>query len=206
MPIAKRRLAERGQTVAELVVVIAVIAIVASIALPGVGTGDEQATDLVAAEIAGAMRHARAESMRTGVVHGVQVDITNQNVRVYRLDKSGATPLYVYDVEHPLTHQAYAVDLVDGSLPAGSALLERQFNFEGLAETPDSLSFRGDGTPVHDAGSAEGADAWSWCWWCSAGGETGGLYMLQDAYVRIGYRDEQRKIVVEPMTGRVTVQ
>ena len=69
-----RRLAERGHTVAELVIVVAVIAVAAAVALPALDSNDQQTLDYVATEVAAAMRYARAEAMRTSVPHGVHVD------------------------------------------------------------------------------------------------------------------------------------
>ena len=107
-----------GFSLAELVVVVAIIAIGAAVALPATSSVSDQQLALAARELADAYRHARDEARRTGVMHGVSVESGGAVAHVFRLDRSVSPPDPVYDVLHPLTRQAYTLTF-GGSAAAG---------------------------------------------------------------------------------------
>ena len=206
-PTYSRRLAERGHTVAELVVVVAIIALAAAVALPQLDDTDDATLDYVANEVAAAFRFARAEAMRTGTPHGAHVDNDSvQRVRLYWLDTSGTDPVAVYDVRHPLTKELYELRFDGEGMPEGSTIHEHSFYFGGSATSSDYMGFSGRGVPKI-TGSDSGSSDWWWCWWCGGGGSGGssGDDMLDYGSLELRYGAGLRKVRIAPNTGRVTV-
>ena len=96
-----------GYTLTELVVVIGLLALLASVALPGTASSEHEELELAAAEFASAIRFARSESIRTGEPHGFRF-LTNQyRIRVFSADTSGTPWTWVWDVYHPINKSLY---------------------------------------------------------------------------------------------------
>ncbi|NKB35818.1 MAG: prepilin-type N-terminal cleavage/methylation domain-containing protein [Gammaproteobacteria bacterium] len=171
-----------GYTLIEMMIVVATIGILAVIALPPLSSGNPVKLDLAAAEIAAAARFARTEAIRTGTAHGINTSNINERVRVY--SKPGLLPNY--DVRHPVDKKLYDIALDDDSRMAGVDLSSASFNFEGSFSSSSYLGFSAEGIPKY---SVLGTD-----------------YMLQNASITLTMGNDQRVVVVEPMTGRVSIQ
>ena len=171
----------RGHTLLELLVVVSVLAVIAAIAAPGFNNNDEAALDRAASQVAGAIRFAHSEAIRTGEPHGVNASETDQRIRIYRLPAG----IPIYDVYDPLEKRLYNLDFRDGM--SDVAIEKVYFKFIGSSSPQNYLGFSGGtGTPNYN--------------------ESGRIWMLETASVKLGYGGAQRKIDISPMTGRVKVQ
>ncbi len=54
-----------------------------------------------------AIQFAQSEAKRTGIAHGVSVRVVEQDIRLYWLDTSGATPVPKYNIRHPISKNLY---------------------------------------------------------------------------------------------------
>lgn len=106
-----KRMLSRGYTLLELMTVVAILATIAMIVAPAITAGSHHKIDLGASLVADAMRYARDEARRTGSIHGISADQTNDRIRVFRLDETANPNLKVFDVRHPITKQLYSIDL-----------------------------------------------------------------------------------------------
>ena len=170
----------RGFTLYELLITLAVLGIVSAVAIPTLrpgGVGAERA----AAEVAAALRFARAEALRTQTVYGVEVTASARRLRVFRLDPSDTI---VYDVRNPIDKKVYDLDLGAGPLAGGVAVTSSDFRFGGTGVAKDWVAFDLWGAPV----SREGLKPM----------DSGGVALAAGAFAKT--------VAVAPVTGRVTVQ
>ncbi len=175
---------ENGFSIAELLVVVAILAIVGLVLVgPPSSVNDEKKLDLAASEVASALRFARSEAMRTGEHHGARFDTTAQRIRVYRLDILASPPVEEFDVYHPVDKKLYDLPVTSGPSTAGVQLSSSDFDFPGNADL-ESVAFAESGVPVSPIDLAL-MDA-------------GRVDLALGAFARI--------VIVAPMTGRVTVQ
>lgn len=171
----------QGFTLVEVLVVVAIMAITASVALPTLSSADAKYLDITANDFAQAIRFARSESIRTGQGHGVNLDQSDSRFRVYiyttAIDYSVRNPIYksLYQLDFGLGHQRVVI--------AGKAI-----KFQGLSENYQSyIAFAGTtGIPVSSS--------------------VGTPRMLENAEFVLQYGVDQRIVRVAPTSGRVTVQ
>lgn len=172
---------ERGYSLVELLIVVAILTLIAAIATPAFTNNNEATLEQAATEVASAIRFAHSEAMRTGVPHGVYAKQSIQQIRIYRLP--AGTP--IYDVYDPLTKQLYDLNFSTGG--SGVTIDRVYFKFENFFSPRDYLGFSGGtGLPKYN--------------------DSGTIRMLQIAYVRLDHNGIQKRIDISPMTGRVTVQ
>lgn len=145
--LRRRHPRHAGVTLAEMLIVVAVLALTARIAMP---TADLLATvsaDTGTAEVVQAIRFAQREAIRTGAWHTVKLDSTAQTLRVYRLTTSG-TEDTTNPVMHPIDKRKYDVAFGAGS-PSGATIVLVDFDYEAGGNTNlNTLSFGPDGTPA----------------------------------------------------------
>lgn len=101
---------EYGFSLIELLIVITILGIVATVAVPDISTTNINQLELAAEETAEAMRYARSEAIRTGEPHGFNLQPSVKRIRVFRLDTSSLPWDQVYDVRHPISKKLYDVD------------------------------------------------------------------------------------------------
>lgn len=178
-----------GFSLVEKLLVVAVLGIVATIAIPRLSSYDAGKIDLAASEIVEALRFARAESMRSGDVFGVTVDEDADRVIVFKakMDPLPIAPDYI--VYHPVRKQLWDVSF--GASPTTSGVdvdsTGGPFEYLGLAAQPTVL-FNPRGRPF-------GVDT-----------ATGATYRLDEqTRIRLDYDEHDRDIQLDPMNGRVTV-
>lgn len=177
-----------GVTLVELLIVVSLLGVVAMVAIPNLRSTDPYRLDAAASEIAGAVRFARSESLRTGEIHGVQISQDTQRVVVYRADLT-ATPVGMAAIlYHPRSRQPFDFDFDTSAMLAGVRITNTQDPFLSGAGRRKSLLFDASGVPI---------------WIVNAAGTT---YALQDGEVLLGYGNGSRTVRVAPITGRVTVQ
>ena len=174
----------KGFSLLELLLVLMVLGIVAVAAIPSLSSGDQHRLDFAAAEIAGAMRFSRSESLRTGEPHGFQLQTPVSRIRVVSLD-TGSTPWTPrYDVEHPGEHDFYDIQLA-GHPYAGIRNISRNALFRGNCNDPGLIYFDTGGTP-----------------WCGDGSGS----LLEQYDVTLSFGGQSRVVSLHEITGRVTIQ
>jgi prepilin-type N-terminal cleavage/methylation domain-containing protein len=178
-----RALRQAGVTLAEMLVVTAVLALAARIAIPNANPLANAGNDVATVEVLQAIRFAQREAVRVGAWHTVRIDPSTQSLRVYRLTDAGAEDTTL-PVLHPIDKRPYNVTFGSGQLNAAIALVD--FDYEGAANLT-TLSFRPDGTPALRVGPKDGD-----------------VRILQKGQVNIRYANVQRILVVDTLTGRVS--
>ncbi len=185
----------RGYTLAELVLVLALISVLALAAIPLAAPSADQRLDATAQEVIDALRYARIEALRTGTFYGADFSVDpatgKRRVRVFRSD-SATPPNPVYDVIHPLDKKLYDKQLAGGSATAGVTISAATFYYQSGAATPvarDWAAFDAGGTPDYypDAGNYA---AYSSPPYVSA--------------VTLDYQGRSVQVLLHPLTGRVT--
>ena len=178
------RRGQPGYTLTELVIVVAILALVAAIAMPGTNSGADERLNLAAHDFAQAIRFARSESIRTGEPHGFRF-LTNQyRIRVYTADTTGSPWTWIWDVYHPIDKNLYDY-MFPAELTGATAPVTHTPVYRGTCDRPGAVYFDANGTP-----------------WCLEP-ET----VLLDSYqldLRAGIA--QATVSLDGITGRVTVQ
>jgi type II secretion system protein H len=171
-----------GFTLAELLIVMVIVGIVALAAMPALSSSDDNKLELAASEVAAALRFARSEALRTGVYYGVRVTSDGRHVRVFRLDTGAVPPAEQFDVRHPMDKTLYDIDLTEGFFTSGvQASAGFLFYAGGSAEQAVSFDPRGDPVASSD------------------------LDALVSGAVTLSQSGDTRTVTVSPV-GRVTVQ
>lgn len=135
---------QRGFSLLELVVVIAIIGISAALAVPTFSSSaNHHQLALAASETADAIRFARAETLRTGTLHGVDIEVSQNRVRVFRLD-----PGVVYDVYHPVSKQLYELDTDTHALLSSISLSAFNDTYKSGCTNPAQVAFQTNGAPA----------------------------------------------------------
>lgn len=179
-----RVLRQAGVTLAEMLVVTAVLSIAAGIAIPTASPLASIGGDTAATEITSAIRFAQREAVRTGAWHTVKFDATAQTLRVYRLAAGGAEDTTL-PVVHPIDKRPYLVAFGAGVARATIVLVD--FDYKGGNTNLNTLSFGPDGAP----GIVTGSKATDF-----KGMDTG--------IVGIKSANGQRNFVIDTVTGRVS--
>lgn len=161
----------------------------AIVVIPDSSPTSQQKLDLVANQIAQALRFARAESLRTGEHHGLTISQVTQTITVQKWDMTTdpvSTELLPY---HPVDKQAFVYDADGLSLAPGVSITNSSdiFNYLTIGRRR-SLIFDPQGVPMWMLGSDDS------------------IYRLLDGIVQLSNGQNQRSISVAPLTGRVTVQ
>ena len=179
-----KELHSKGFSLLELLLVLMVLGIVAVAAIPSLSSGDQHRLDFAAAEIAGAMRFSRSESLRSGTPHGCQLQTSESRIRVVSLDTATNPWTPRYDVEHPGDHDYYDIELA-GHPYAGIQSMVRNAIFHGNCNDPDLIYFDTSGTP-----------------WCGDGSGP----LLEQYDVSLSFGAQSRIVSLHGITGRVTVK
>lgn len=180
MPPCLLMLRQRGVTLAEMLVTVAVIALAASVVVPSAGSSASFSTEAAAAEIARSIRFAQREAIRTGAWHAVRFDVSAQSLLVYRVTAGGLQDT-TKTVLHPIDKVRYEVRL-DGM----GRLASVEFKYRTRPVT-NFISFRPDGAPASINPSDQDVDA-----------------LEQDGKVVLTQGGVQRTVTVARVTGRAT--
>lgn len=175
---------QRGFSLVELSIVVVLLGMVAAIAMPSLSTSEEYRLALAQSDVADAVRFARDESRRTGIVHGVSASNANNRVRVFRLDEGQNPNARIFDVYHPVWKQIYTVKL-DAEPYRGVILTAVAGQLSGACNDPTNIVF-------DSAGVAR----------CFEPVTT----RIGDASISLSLGDFERTVAIGSYTGRVTSQ
>jgi len=175
-----------GFSLAELMVVITILGIVALAAVPTLFSGNSKKVEVAAIELADAIRFSRAEAIRTATPTGIWYFSSTSNFYLYRLIYVFGLPVPIYDVRHPVDKKLYTLDYSNSGNQAPVTISSVTLKYGGNATNRVYISFDDRGTPRYLNGSA--------------------YEMLDEATIVLAYDGLTRTISVAPMTGRVTVQ
>jgi len=144
--------------------------------------------DLVAEEIAQAIRFAHSESLRTGEHFGVTISQVTQKITVKKWDTSTnpvSTALIPY---HPVSKKQFEFNADGITLASGISITNSSdiFLYDVIGRRR-SLIFNSQGMPVWIMNLTDN-------------------YRLLEATISLSDGNYQRDVVIAPVTGRVTVQ
>jgi prepilin-type N-terminal cleavage/methylation domain-containing protein len=182
--VPRRAAAQRAYTIIELLAVVVLLGLAASIATSPPTIGESRKLDLTASEIANAIRFARSEAMRTGNATGFHHQRTAKRIRVFSIDTDSLPATIEYDVYHPLDRKLYVKEFE-----------QQPFAFDGVMS--NSIRYRGScdaATEVYfDAGGIP---------WCSDPDDI----LLEEFQIKLTLGTKSRMVTLDGITGRVTVQ
>jgi len=185
---------QAGATLAEMVLVMAVLAISAGIAIPQADTQSAFAADAAAGEIARAVRFAQREAVRTGTYQTISIDLSRQVLRVYQPASSGSGTTAI----HPVDKRDYQINFASDGLPQAS-IVSSVFRYQSGAVTTGAI-FGPDGMPIDVAPTK------------LLGLPIGFLLgtkeispLKEEARITLRYGGVERVVRVAPVTGRVSL-
>ena len=185
---AKRK-SQAAFSLLEISIVVLIMGIMALVVIPSSSPTNQQKLDLVANQIAQALRFAHSEALRTGEHHGVTISQVTQSITVKKWDMTTdpvSTELVPY---HPVSKQSFVFDADGLTLAAGTSISNSSDIFlYDIVGRRRSLIFDSNGIPVWVLGSDDS------------------VYRLLEGIVELSDGQNRRNIAVAPLTGRVTIQ
>ena len=184
-----RRACEHGYSLLEISVVVLIFGIMAAAVIPTFSSSQTQKLDLVAESVAQAIRFAHSESLRSGEYYGVTISQVTQRITVKKWNVN-TNPVSTESIPfHPVNKQSFEFDADGMSLASGVSITNSSdiFLYDSIGRRR-SLIFNPQGMPV----------------WVMDGGLD--IHRLQAATINLGIGNDQRQVVVAPITGRVSIQ
>lgn len=175
-----------GFTLAELLFVGAVLALLGLLLAPHLSVSSPQRLDVAAEEVANALRFARREAMRTGNPHAVEVQHGTGRVVVFQANLTGGSVGVSTTVRNPVDKKPYDFKVHEIPNARGVTLLNEVavFGFEALATAKNRVVFDATGMPFTLV--------------------SGNRRKLAGCTIRLGLEGHERQVVLSPV-GRVTV-
>jgi prepilin-type N-terminal cleavage/methylation domain-containing protein len=182
--LARNARSQRGFSLAELLFVVIIIGLLATVLTPSKGSGDSAKLDLATMEVADAMRFARSEAMRLGIEHGVRQQSVEKRVRVVSMNMATNPATLVFDKYHPIDKQIYDRDL-NGQPFDFSGSINQAPVFRGGCDSPEDIYFDAGGTP-----------------WCADPDDI----LVDNVVITLSLDGKTRSVILHGINGRVTVQ
>jgi prepilin-type N-terminal cleavage/methylation domain-containing protein len=183
---------QAGVTLAEMVVVVALVAIAAAIAVPKADPQAAFAADAAVGEVARALRFAQREAIRTGSWQQVNFDPATQTLRVYRPTSAGGDT-----ATHPVARRDYQISFAGTAMPRAT-IVSAVFQYDG-GPTLNAASFGPDGAPSY-LDPSKTAQALS----LFLTGSPDIDPLKAEGKITLRYGNQERVVRVAPVTGRVT--
>lgn len=137
-PVQGSRRLSAGFTVLEIMLTVAILSLIASMALPSFSSLDSDRVDSAAARVAGALRYARDASTTTRRHIGLEAFPSTASLQLFEFDVSVNPPVKNFTVRNPLTKALYDLNLDDLGVTLGDV------DFNGDLD----VVFTPDGTPM----------------------------------------------------------
>jgi len=181
---------EAGVTLAEMLTVVAVLAVTAAVAIPKADPNTAFAADAAAAEVARAVRFAQREAIRTGTWQQVSADPVKQELRVYQASTDTTAT-------HPVDKREYKISFA-GNAMQRATIVSAVFQYDG-GPTTSFASFGPDGAPSY-IDPSKIAQTLSLI--LTDGPDIDPL--KAEGRITLRYANQERVVRVAPVTGRVT--
>jgi len=185
---------QAGITLAEMTIVLAILAVATALAIPKADPQSSHAADAAAGEIARAVRFAQREAVRTGTYQTISIDLSRQVLRVYQPASSGSGTTAI----HPVDKRDYQINFASDGLPQAS-IVSSVFRYQSGAVTTGAI-FGPDGMPIDVAPTK------------LLGLPIGFLLgtkeispLKEEARITLRYGGVERVVRVAPVTGRVSL-
>jgi prepilin-type N-terminal cleavage/methylation domain-containing protein len=177
-----------GFTLAELLIVIAVISIIAAAAFTLLSSGDSKRLDVAAEETANVLRFALGEALRTGGYVLVDGKSTAGQLALYNSNANAQTPPVAGTsaINDPLTKRAAILD-ISGSPFSQNVTLTAQFRAGGSAWTQLLIGPGLTQMQVFDGASTNKGP------------------LQANSGVRLGYGGQSVSVAINEATGLVTL-
>lgn len=192
--VSVRSRVDRGFTLVEMLLTVALLALAVSVVLPGSSGVAQARVDAAVNEVAAALRFARSDAIRTASFRVAGFDTTTGRVHVFAVDTTTSPPseLTSMPVQHPTDHKNYDLLLTDSSASVGVVLATVVFAFAD-GSTSTQLGFDPSGAPVQ----------------IQTGGSTLAMTAAmppgQTGQITVSLAGLQRSVMVDAVTGRVTI-
>ncbi len=171
---------EKGFTLIEALIVVVILAAVASVAVPTFSSAEAKYLDRAANDLVQAIRFARSEAIRTGTAHGIYLDANDTRLRVYIYNGTEE-----YSVYHPVDRLRFQIDFESTANPV--VIAAKSIKFLDLSlNNQSNISFAG-GSGVPGSSSV------------------GFNKVLEYADFVLQYGVHQLTVSLSSMSGRVTV-
>ena len=183
----KNRHTQTGVTLAEMLIVVAILALCAAIAIPSADSVAPARADAAAREVARALRFAQREAVRTQEWHQVKVDKATQKLRVYRLVvvPGSVTENTTQPTLHPVDKRKYDISFEAGQ---SATITDVSFTYDKGTSGANFVSFDSGGTPVEVKSDKKNENL-----------------DLKAGRITVGYGRQQRFVDVSPVVGRVSI-
>jgi prepilin-type N-terminal cleavage/methylation domain-containing protein len=180
--------ARRGFTLAELLLVVAVLSVAAALVVPSAEPIRLYQLDAAVREIVQALRFAQADAIRTGSPRAVYFDISGNSMTVSGLNMTVKPPTadLVNLILHPVDRKTYATTFSRMNKTNGVKLISAVFP-TGTANN-SRLVFSADGSPC-DLVGPNASDV---------------KPLNNVGQVQLASGAAQRAVSIDPVTGRVT--
>ena len=179
---------QAGYSLLELSVVVLIVGIMAAAVIPTFSSSQAEKLNLVAEGVAQAIRFAHSESLRSGEYYGVTISQVTQRITVKKWNIN-TDPVSTESIPyHPVNKQSFEFEADSLSLASGVSISNTSdiFLYDSIGRRR-SLIFDPQGSPIWIMNLTE-------------------RYRLLDATITLDSGDDQRQVIVAPLTGQVSIQ
>lgn len=182
--VARGATRQRGFTFFEMLMVVLIVGMLASVMLPSLAPGENIKLDLVAAELADAMRFARSEAIRLGEPMGFRQESSGNRIRVFRMDTRTVPATLVYDIYHPVDRNVYDRQLKEPPYAFTGQMADGAL-YRGICDAPGSIYFDAAGVP-----------------WCADPADV----LVESLSIKLSLGAGERVVTLHGINGRVTIR
>lgn len=173
-----------GVTLPELLIVVTILAVVGTFAMPSLNSLESLRINAATAELAAALRYAREEAIRTGDIYSVEFPSGTHAAQVVQIDDFSVMAITRPVVRHPISRRLYNLDLENDPTTSPTQLSSLVLDFDSVGQQR-RVDFMPTGQPV----------------WIDIFEQP---YRLLNGSIVLQAQAVQTTIVLDGLTGRVT--